>query len=390
MKKIILSTLIITIITSVFLPKFAYAYSDTSKTTMDEATIDYDTFKEDSEKGSSEVGGNGEKGYTIEEGTTNSIIKNIVKIFNIVPTSARLIFTILTDNTSTDEIDKDYGKAFSIQKLVFNKIGIFSVNFFVDSTNDTDLQKNIKEAISSFYYMLRNFAIVATLVVLIYTGIRMAISSIAVEKAQYKQMIVNWFVGFAILMILPYIMIFVVTIGEILIEFCETIMVSLCGGKIKGIEDAILNSATTSTEKGFSLIIPTIIYWVMTFYQLKFFFMYGKRLFNVAFLIIISPLILVQHIFDKAGDNQASSFNVWVKEFVLNILIQPLHAALYMVFMAMASNIVQTAPIVAVIFIGSLSRGEKVLKNIMMIRGSNTVENLSDNVNYKKLKKLGK
>ena len=389
MKKTIFSILIITIISSVFLPKFTFAYDDTSKIKIEETGIDYDRYKEDSENGSSEVGGNGKKGYTIENGTLNSVLKGVVKFSNPIPAIVRTFFTILTIDASSDEVNQEYGSAFSIQKLVFNKISIFSINFFEDSPEDTDLMRNVKTVIAKFYYLMRDFAIVATLAILIYTGIRMAIASVAIEKAQYKQMIVNWVVGFAILMILPYIMIIIVNIGEILVGLCEKLMDMLCQGDVKKIEESILQASLDSTAKGFFLIIPTIIYWVLTFYQLKFFFMYGKRLFNTFFLVIIAPIILVQHILDKAGDNKASSFNVWFKEFLLNVLIQPIHAFIYMIFMSAAFNILQQAPILAIFFLAALSRGEKVINNLFMIRGSSTVKSLGDNVKFSDLKKIG-
>lgn len=391
MKKMISTILIITILSSIFLPKISLAYEGTGKTTMEDATIDYDTYKEDSEKGSSSVGTNGEKEYKIEDGTVNSIIKNIVRLTNTIPSVVRVFLLIATDGTTTPEVDKEFGKEFSIQKLVFNKIGIFDVNFFAESSNDTALQVNLKEQISKFYYILRMIAIVGFLVVLIYTGIRMAMASLSAEKAKYKSMIVNWVKGFAILAVLPYIMIIITQASYILIDLCESILTSLCGSEINNIEATIFETSTTSTEKGFSIIIPTLIYWILTFYQLKFFLMYGKRLFSTAFLVIISPLILIQYVFDRAGDNQGESFNVWLKEYALNIMIQPLHAAIYMVFMAMASNILQEAPILAVVFLASLTRSERVMRNILRVKNSATVQSMNDNLSAKKLaSKIGK
>ena len=390
MKKVISLMLIITIISSIFLPEVVLSYDDTEKTTMEDATIDYDKYKEDSESGSSDVGENGKKGYEIEDGTMNSIIKNLVVIFNIIPTFARVFLTIVTKDANNAKIDKEYGEGFSIQKLVFNKVNILDINFFKNSKNDTGLQKSLKESIAKAYYLIRDISIALALLVLIYIGIRMAMASVATDKAKYKTMLTNWDVGFVILMILPYIMIGIIQIGQVLINLCESIMASLCGGKIKEIENTILESSTTSTEKGFSILIPTVIYWMITFYQVKFFFMYGKRLFNTAFLVIISPLVLIQYVFDKVGDNQGGSFKVWMREYALNILIQPLHAVLYMIFMTIASNIVQEAPILAVIFLGSLSKGEKILRNILRVKNTETVKSMDDNLSAKKtLSKIG-
>ena len=44
----------------------------------------------------------------------------------------------------------------------------------------------------------------------LYVGIRMAISSVAEEKAKYKKMLVDWVVSLGLLFVLHYIMVFVV------------------------------------------------------------------------------------------------------------------------------------------------------------------------------------
>ena len=169
----------------------------------------------------------------------------------------------------------------------------------------------------------------------------------------------------------------------------ETVLKSICGKGVLTIESTLFDSSTTSTEKGFSIIIPTILYWMLTFYQLKFFFMYGKRLFSTAFLIVISPLVVVQNMFDKVGDGESQAFKMWINEYALNVLIQPLHALLYMVFMSMACNIVKDVPILAVIFLSALSRGERVIRNIFRIKNSITVDSMKDNLAAKQLSKIG-
>ena len=60
MKKIISFILIIVIIISIFSPN-SLGYEDTKKSTLDEMTVDHNTFKEDSENGSSKVGNSDEK-----------------------------------------------------------------------------------------------------------------------------------------------------------------------------------------------------------------------------------------------------------------------------------------------------------------------------------------
>ena len=158
----------------------------------------------------------------------------------------------------------------------------------------------------------------------------------------------------------------------------ENIMISVSGGKVVKLEENLLNEATSSTEKGFSLIIPTIVYWMLVFYQAKFFYIYTRRMFSTAFLIVISPLVLVQHAFDKVPDGQAGAFKAWVTEFALNILMQPIHAMLYTVFMVMAANIMAESPILAIVFLGTISRGERIVRNLLNIKNSETVQGMDD------------
>lgn len=383
MKKIISFILIITITIGIFSPS-SLGYEDTKKSTLNEMNIDYDTFKEDSENGSSKIGSSSEKKtYKITEGTKNSVVKALVEVFNVIPTTVRFFLSIIADQGSSDEVNEKYGKGFTIQKLVFNKLNFFEVNFFTNNSNDSNLENSMQKQIAQVYSLVRNIAIVANLAILIYMGIRMALASIALEKAKYKKMLVDWLKSFAIMMLLPYIMIIILFISQTLIEVCEIIMNGLCGNQVIKIEENLLNTATTSTEKGFSLLIPTAIYWILTFYQLKFFWIYAKRLFNTAFLIVISPLVLAQYSIDKINDGQASSFNIWLKEYTMNLMIQPLHALLYTIFMVIASNIMGEAPLLAVVFLATLSRGERVLRNILRIKNTATVQSMNDEMKFK-------
>ena len=383
MKKIISFILIIVIIISIFSPN-SLGYEDTKKSTLDEMTVDHNTFKEDSENGSSKVGNSDEKkGYKITEGTKNSVVKALVEVCNVVPTTIRFFPGIVADQGTSDEVDAEYGKGFTIQKLVFNKINFFEVNFFTNNSDDSNLENSMQKHVANVYFLVRNIAIVANLVILIYAGIRMALSSIATDKAKYKKMLINWVKSFMIMMLLPYIMIIILLISQMLIELCEKLMNGLCGDQVIKIEENLLNTATTSTEKGFSVLIPTAIYWILTFYQLKFFWMYAKRLFNTAFLIVISPLVLAQYSIDKINDGGAGSFNIWLKEYTINLMIQPLHALLYTIFMVIASNIMGEAPLLAVIFLATLSRGERVLRNILRIKNTETVQSMNDQMKFK-------
>ena len=86
------------------------------------------------------------------------------------------------------------------------------------SFEDTRAASILQETVSSWYYNLRNLALVILLVILVYIGIRIVLSSTAPEKAKYKQMIMNWVVAICILFLLHIIMITILTISENIVE----------------------------------------------------------------------------------------------------------------------------------------------------------------------------
>jgi len=122
-------------------------------------------------------------------------------------------------------------------------------------------------------------------------------------------------------------------------------------------------------ESGVKLAFWSLVYWIMLYIIAKFFWIYLKRFLVVGFLITISPFITITYSIDKAGDNQAQAFNTWMKEFAANVLIQPLHAILYMVFVMTANELATDAPIVGIVFMFAMTQGEKIVKRVLKVGG---------------------
>lgn len=388
LKKIVIPLIIILMLFNMVFPKFSYCLEGAygSKITAEEATIDKDTFEEDIENGSSDVNGN-EKGYNITDSTINSIVKNLVKILNVLPTLGRGIVTIATYDDADSESNKEYGKAFTIQKAVFNKISLLNINFFHNSEDEGDLQKAIKDNIAKMYYFLRNIAIVMSLVVLIYSGIRMALSTFAQAKAKYKMILMDWLISFIILMLTPYLLVLINSVSEVTVGLCEDVLQTMFeDDDERNIEEKLLDKSFTSTEKGWSLLIPTITYWILAFYQIKFFLIYGKRLLMAGLLVVISPLITISYSIDKAGDGQAQALKTWIAEYMMTVFIQPLHALVYLIFMSMACHIMEAAPILSVIFMTTLTRVEKIMRSLFKLENSMATQEMSKTMQFKNLK----
>ncbi len=102
--------------------------------------------------------------------------------------------------TST-ELQPEGDDKLTVDKIIFNQVPLLDVNVFTDTAAGYTLKEDsslliIRDSVATWYYIIRNVTIAVMLVILIYVGIRMALSTIASEKAQYQRMLVSWLVGF--------------------------------------------------------------------------------------------------------------------------------------------------------------------------------------------------
>lgn len=348
--------------------------------TLSEMNYDQSSFEQSYNEGTAETTV-GTKSVQPTDSLTNSITSVIIRLINPLPT----IVSLLLSGFSYQNFDT----YFTIQDLIFGEIEVFNVNFFAPSET-VDTNKTIANRVSELFYAVRNIAIVANLAILIYVAIRMALATIGEEKAKYKKMLVDWFVGFVIITILPYVMAILMALSDELMNLLKKALENSPLGGIEKIENKILGDITNTKGSGFSIVIPSITYWILVFYQVKFFLMYIKRLLSIAFLTIISPLISVTYAMDKIGDGAAQAWSAWIKEFAINIFIQPLHAFLYLLFMVTTYNILDKAPLLAVIFLMALSRGERIIRNVFRIRNLESIRSMSDNYRFKDMGNFSK
>lgn len=61
-------------------------------------------------------------------------------------------------------------------------------------TSKQNMAVELRELVSTWYVALRNIALVAMLSMLVYVGIRILLSSVASDKAKYKQMLQDWLI----------------------------------------------------------------------------------------------------------------------------------------------------------------------------------------------------
>ena len=263
---------------------------------------------------------------------------------------------------------------YSCEEIFSGKVGILGIDF-ISGEGQTEGLASVRKVIASWYKTLRLIAIVGFLSILIYTGIRIMLSSTAEDKAKYKEWIINWFIGLGILFCMHYIMSFIITViqqfNEGLSNTMQYIQVSSTvtgiGGNISGTFNTNLiglvrfciQSDVSIFKLGY-----LIIYVMLTTYTIKFTFIYLKRVINMAFLTLIAPIVAFTYPLDKLSDGNAQGFSMWLKEYVFNALLQPMHFILYYILVGSSVVIAAENPIYAIAVLAFMAEGERLLRKI--------------------------
>ena len=113
--------------------------------------------------------------------------------------------------TIKENVESTEPEAFMTKSLV--KMPLLDANFFKKTTNSSsssDEQVNsadvLRPVVANVYKNLRNFVLIIMLAILLYTGIRIIVSSAVSEQVKYKQYLVNWVVGICLIFLMQYIM----------------------------------------------------------------------------------------------------------------------------------------------------------------------------------------
>lgn len=329
---------------------------------------------------------------------TQSDLKETEQYFESAGYDAQVLYDSLPSDVNSDEVIQmsaddvssflgsfftDAGTDYNVPFLLFtpdnifsNKIAAFDINF-IDPPSNSGGQETIsfslRDTIATWYNALRTLALAVMLVVLVYVGIRMMISSSASDKAKYKNMLMDWLIAVCMLFFLHYIMLFTIRVTESLTSIISSasgttdtwIEVTGDGGtqyirtNMMGAVRFQAEMNDLSVQAGY-----TIMYIMLIAYTAIFAFRYLKRVLNVAFLTIIAPLIVITYPIDKIGDGKAQGFSIWIKDYIFNALLQPMHLILYSVLLGSALNIANDNPIYAIVALAFISQAEKFLRKI--------------------------
>ena len=276
----------------------------------------------------------------------------------------------------------------------------------------------LQSSIATWYRVLRRIALVGLLSVLLYVGIQMILSAAAADKAKYKKMFIDWLVAVCMLFVLHYLMVFIVTLSSKLSEIFETAGVynmtvpiskdaDIHGNLIKAMNEQQLEEFTNA-DYGAKIDIQYdsdgnpvpmwsgefmgyirlmagantvryqlaygLMYIVLVIYVCTFTFMYLRRVLYMAFLTMVAPLIALTYPIDKIKDGQAQAFGLWLREYIFNALIQPVHLIIYTMTVSQAINLAKDHPVYALVALGFIMPAEKFVRSMFGFQKASTVD----------------
>ena len=216
----------------------------------------------------------------------------------------------------------------------------------------------LHEAVNQWFYVIEVLSLAALLLVLIFIGIKGAITSIASEKAVYKRMFVDWVVGIIIVFSIPAIMWLILHFNAEMVKIVQKGMETITEVNMKQ-----LNENTDSSGTGKALTYSSqqleidvyeavrtraydaklsvglsgmIMYMTLVYFAIRYTLIYLKRFFTVMVLTIMGPAVGAGYAMQKALHGKAPSFKNWLSEYFMNVFIQTIHAIIYGVFIASA------------------------------------------------------
>lgn len=243
--------------------------------------------------------------------------------------------------------------------------------------NNNDLFKDVRKNVAQWYYIFRYICIAVMLVILIVLGIKLAISSIAEQKAIYKRMLLDWVVCFILVFMVHYFMIFVQFLNESLIDIFQKISDNL--NLEYGLYETVRSRAyDIKFTVGFT---GMILYMMLVWFTGKYVFIYAKRFITLVILTIMAPIIVLFYGIQKIFTGKSRTLAKWMGEYFTNTIMQAVHAMTYAVFVGNALKFSQTSLvgiILSFICLNFMGKADTMFRQIFkFFDGSSTAEEIA-------------
>lgn len=294
----------------------------------------------------------------------------LIKKITLIVISLFFIAILFSNNVFAADSDES---VYTIEDIIFNKVPILDINVFSETAggqivNTDSVVYVIRDVVAKWYVSIRNLVIIALALGIVYTGIRIAVSTIPARKAKYKQMIIGWFKSLIIVLTIHYLMIIIISLNSTIVETiqdAETNIMTQGGWEEETIYDTI---RTRAYEVRANVSFPAMIMYItLVIIWIRFLWVYIKRMFTTVILIVVAPFIGAKYAIDSASGKKGSSFTSWIYDFTMNVLLQSVHALIYTALISSALELSLESIvgfIIALVFFNFMLKADEIFRNI--------------------------
>lgn len=179
---------------------------------------------------------------------SNVLLDNLASMINALASLAEYLLGAVFKTLTGDNIFP------WADRIIFNGIGFLDINFLNPASNSLFVSGGttsiLGKVVLNVYTTIFSLAVLFLGVAVGIMAIRLAISSIAAEKAKYKQAIVNWATCIVMLFLMHYILAFVFWINEQLVQVASGILISTIEDTVTTVDfSEALDSVVNADER---------------------------------------------------------------------------------------------------------------------------------------------
>lgn len=248
----------------------------------------------------------------------------------------------------------------------------------------------IKDYFAQLFLIFYSLALLLLLAGLMVNAIMSTVESVGTKKADYKKRAKEWLKAFIEAALLIIYMILILQVHTWLIDLFAKLADAAVEKGIgtfvqtdMGRNYTIMETLRTRAYSfKFSIGLPaTIMYIVLMYFTFRFLLIYIKRFLVVFFLSLLGPVLMVYDLIIRTIKGESSVRIDWIKEYTFNVLIQIVHALIYVIFIPLAYNLASSSImgfILMFTLLKFLLEADKIVRKVFNITGAKKYSTLTN------------
>ena len=281
------------------------------------------------------------------------------------------------------------GERVTVEAIFYNQIPILDANFFnMETAGGRDMFAegaegqygivySLRSNLRNIYVVIRNLSIAIMLFLLIGYGIKIALTTSSTKKAEYKKLLTSWLFAFGVVLFVHVFMFLVFEVNDTLVSICKGWENEMARKNLADIiqitnsqQELNLYDAVRTKAYAFDWhegVPATIIYIYLIYIMIRFLFIYLKRYITIYILALSGAFMGVKYAIDRLLGRKTKTLNKWAKDFAFNVLLQTVHAFIYLLFIGIAISVSEKSlggAFIAAIVLNFMLKADKIIIKI--------------------------